>query len=236
MPQTGRKTSSHPFLEAVVGLPGCRTLFMILSVDLTIMGFAVCAVVNGMGQRQTPAPRPVPTVLCDYRRPLAPAPVPRRLSLLVDDFSRTSGNCLGGAREGFGFYGGRIEDSIAVDPAGASCLRLAYDVASPSSVCGYSSDLSGTDLSRYRRLSLQVRGESSDEVLKIELRSGDISKTVAVSQLLPEGLPVDWKTVSVSLKDFAPAAGQPHKVTFLFEHAQGMPYTGTVYVRNIRLR
>jgi hypothetical protein len=215
-------------------LPGKFILLFILLVDISILCFATYSIIDAVEKKvsRNVLPR---AVLADYRRPLPLTPAKKTNSLLVDAFTNGSVNALGEPRERFGSYGGALEEAIlTADDGSGNFLQLSYDVSSPSSLCGYNNEVKGIDVSRFSRLRFQVRVADGDGIFKIELARGETVKSVSISQLLPDGLSGNWQTVVLPLKELG--EGQSAlRLTFLFEHDQGMPYRGTVSVRNMRL-
>lgn len=216
--------------EALLFPPGRTILFSILLIDIAILCLAAVSIIDAIEEKMVREVRPVTVTAV----PRPPVPVKKKAFLLVDNFASRSVNCLGGVKEGFANYGARLEDTLVRGDDAGTCLRLAYDVSSPSSQCGYSSEITVADMTQFRRIRFQVRGSSAEEVFRIEMGYGDAVQSKSISRLLPDGLSGEWQTISLPLP--VPGNDNSHlRLTFFFEHDQGMPYTGEVYVRNLRL-
>lgn len=218
------------------GMAGLRSadilLYLIVLINSSLVGLGIYGCLDYIEAHFLNTPPPAAMTLP------AVQPKKQRLSLRLYDFTSLERNALGGSAQVVQALGGFCSAEVLRDDADRRAfMRLSYDVSSPLSSAGYESEIPSVDLTRYRRLSFKVRGETGDEVFRIVFDDGSENAAVSSSQLLPEGIPGDWHTVNIwfdSLELFKARDVFSGIVKVVFEHNQGMPYAGSIYIKDVR--
>lgn len=201
-------------------------LFGILALDVLILVFAVYTLLVGIERRVLLRMEVIPVPLTAR----CPAPAPLRLAALLG--MTAASRDISGEITNFGYYGG------ACTPRNLDGqMRLSYDVSARASSAGYRSSLDGINLTGYRALEFSVKGETGDEVFSVCIDDGRESDQVPISRFLPQELPRQWQKVSLPLGEF-PRIRNWHRMqgrlTIAFDHGLGMPYRGTIYVKDVQ--
>jgi len=173
---------------------------------------------------------------------------------LLDDFSYAAPLNLWNCQTFvFGAAGGTCAASYPNDPAithggTGNSLQLTYNVASPQSYAGYSSQLGSSSLTSptaYTVVSFYVKGAAGGEFFKIEMKNtGSNDNTnhaaVYVTDFLDGGVTTGWRQVTIPLQNFANISDWTSMKEFVitFENSQsaanGSAAGGTVYIDDIR--
>ncbi|MDD5131821.1 MAG: carbohydrate binding domain-containing protein [bacterium] len=189
-----------------------------------------------------PVPKPVePVVVVKPVEPVAPPkPVPLAKTVM-DNFNESSKrNTLGGFTGTFGGTGGfclesyQKGSSAGAGEDGGSILKLVYNVN--NGYAGYYSKLNGIDLTKFRRLTFNVKGAKGGEVFEIELGDGSVASKIDIRDFLPYGASTTWQKISIPLKAFTEVKNwnqMKGNFAIVFEQYLGTPTNSTLYVDNI---
>lgn len=207
-------------------------LYLIILINSSLVGLGIYGALDYIEAHFLNKPAPPAITLPSVQ------PKKQRQSLRLYDFTSLERNALGGSAQIVEALGGLCTAEVLRDDADRRAfMRLSYDVSSPQSSAGYESEIPSVDLTRYRRLSFKVRGETGDEVFRIVFDDGSENVAVSSSQLLPDGIPGDWRTVNIrfdSLDLFKARSVFSGVVKVAFEHNQGMPYSGSICIKDVR--
>jgi hypothetical protein len=157
--------------------------------------------------------------------------------LVLDDFNNGAANNISGLRKVESGYGGTLTETLS-GPEGRHLLVLNYNVSASGSFSRHKNLLKDIDLSRYTSLVFDIMGEKGDEVFSVGLTNGKFSRVIGYSQLFPQAIPRNWKTVTIPLEWFADTGKNYLKegsFNLIFSNDLGMPYKGTLYIKNIKL-
>ncbi len=185
-----------------------------------------------------PEPKPEPVVVSKPVELPKPVPVAR---LVMDNFNESSKrNVQGGFTGTFGGTGGfclesyQKGSSAGAGEDGGNILKLVYNVN--NGYAGYYSKLNSIDLTKYRRLTFNVKGAKGGEVFEIELGDGVIAYKIDIRDFLPYGASTTWQKVSIPLKAFVDVKNWKQmkgNFAIVFEQYLGTPTNSTLYVDNI---
>lgn len=186
-----------------------------------------------------PVPKPEPVVVAKPVETVAP-PKPV-VKMVMDNFNESSKrNTLGGFTGTFGGTGGfclesyQKGSSAGAGEDGGSILKLVYNVN--NGYAGYYSKLNGLDLTKYRRVTFNVKGAKGGEVFEIELGDGLVAAKIDIRDFLPYGASTTWQKVSIPLKAFTDVKNwnqMKGNFAIVFEQYLGTPTNSTLYVDNI---
>ena len=190
-----------------------------------------------------PVPKPVEPVVV-IPKPAEPVAPPKPVQLaktVMDNFNESSKrNTLGGFTGTFGGTGGfclesyQKGSSAGAGEDGGSILKLVYNVN--NGYAGYYSKLNGIDLTKFRRLTFNVKGAKGGEVFEIELGDGSVSSKIDIRDFLPYGASTTWQKISIPLKAFTEVKNwnqMKGNFAIVFEQYLGTPTNSTLYVDNI---
>ncbi len=185
-----------------------------------------------------PEPKPEPVVVSKPVEPPKPVPVAR---LVMDNFNEASKrSTIGGFTGTFGGTGGFCLESYQKGSSAGSgedngsVLKLVYNVN--NGYAGYYSKLNSIDLTKYHKVTFNVKGAKGGEVFEIELGDGTAAFKVDIRDFLPYGASTTWQKVSIPLKAFADVKNwskMKGNFAIVFEQYLGTPTNSTLYVDNI---
>ncbi|MDD5354507.1 MAG: carbohydrate binding domain-containing protein [bacterium] len=191
-------------------------------------------------KKVVPKPEPIPEPVVVSKPVELPKPVPV-IRMVMDNFNESSKrNTQGGFTGTFGGTGGfclesyQKGSSAGAGEDGGNVLKLVYNVN--NGYAGYYSKLNSIDLTKYHRLTFNVKGAKGGEVFEIELGDGVIAYKVDIRDFLPYGASTTWQKVSIPLKAFADVKNwkkMKGNFAIVFEQYLGTPTNSTLYVDNI---
>ena len=167
--------------------------------------------------------------------------------LLFDDFETYPINRLGG-------YVGQFSDDVTTicildtisgpDAFEGKTLSIIYNINPTNSFCGMVSELFDSnfnhyDLTPYNYLSFWIKGKNGSEYPRVQLKSQDVSATVAVWDYLPNGVDTLWQKVVIPLDAFYSLTDRfaVKEFVIVFENyqtnANGSPLMGQVFIDNL---
>ena len=118
------------------------------------------------------------------------------------------------------------------------CLKLIYDVDSSNpSYNGLWMELKGEDFSYYRKLCIDIRGDSKagfPRKIKVELKnSGGETGLIMIDYITNK-----WKTMDIPFINFRGISdfSEMSELVLVFEDGVTEPKTGTIYIDNIMLK
>ena len=161
---------------------------------------------------------------------------------IVDDFNDGSDpNLLGGGTGTWTKSGGTVSTSYNSSVRRGSSgygYQIDYAVSTPDDEAGYWTGLNSQDVSRYQEVSFWIKGSNGEEKVKAGLKDNNNNETkLLVNNYLPEGkITTSWQQVVIPLADFFSVAnwGSMGNFSLTFNNGYGSPYSGTVYIDDIR--
>lgn len=164
--------------------------------------------------------------------------------LVLDNFENFPNNSMDGPLASFDSLGTiffeTLNDYEAFEHVGTS-IKLQYDVSTAESFSGLASKLPNLDMSKYKYLSLRVKGKTGGEYVRLQLATPEDTAKVALWDYLPGGPTTDWRKVVIPLDAFF-NLGSFNNITefdIIFENYQsltnGSPLQGELYVDEIIL-
>jgi hypothetical protein len=200
-------------------------LLAILVIDVGLLGFAAYVLLSELETQVLPFFHREPAVAA---RPVA---MNKTARLPTKQKARVAASAaVTGEGEVFGRYGGTCDAEYDGDG-----VRLTYSVESPSSAAGYTVPLKA---GHYAHIAFRIKGETGDEVFSV-IADGEGAGTekIAISQVCPSREPGKWQEILIPLQKLIPeqSGADIRGFSIVFENNQGMPYSGTLCLDNIRL-